>query len=707
MPIEQETAAASAVDSLCPYCGVGCQIRYHLAGDRIAWAEAIDGPANHGRLCVKGRFGWDYVHHPDRLTAPLIRREDAPKEAAPANPRAQFREAGWDEALDRAAEGFRRIKETAGPRALGGFGTAKGSNEEAYLVQKLIRTGFGTNSVDHCARLCHSSSVVALFDQIGSGGVTAAFTQCDKADVLMVVGTNTPRSPPVAASFFRRAVRRGAKMIVIDPRRSEMADDAEIAITHRPGSDIALFNAMAHVVLEEGLQDTAFIENRTTGFPAFRDAVLEFAPESVADATGVPAATIRAAARLYAGANAAMVFWGMGVTQHVHGVRNAHSLINLALISGHVGRPGTGLHPLRGQNNVQGVSDMALLPNFLPGYGLVAKAEMRDRFVAAWGAAVPEEPGLTIVEMINGAAAGVVRGLYFVGENPAMSDPDANHVRHALTQLDHLVVQDIFLTETANYADVVLPAAALLEKWGSFTNTNRQIQISRPVVAPPEGARQDWWITQELARRLGLGWSYSGPADVWEEARSLWPAIAGVPWSRLERDGWCQYPCTSELEPGKDVLFGDRFPTADGLAKLVPVAPGEPDERPDGDYPFVFITGRVLEHWHTGAMTRRSAVLEATDPAAALYVSEDVLRRIGLKIGDPVRIASRRGAIIAACRVDPGLPQGAVFMPFCFAEAAANLLTNSALDPQSKIPEYKYCAVRLVPASFPPSKNKN
>ena len=706
MPLDEgKTGAGRAVDSLCPYCGVGCQIRYHLTGDRISWAEAIDGPANRGRLCVKGRFGWDYVHHPDRLTVPLIRRDDAPKAVAPADPLAQFREAGWDEALDRAADGFRRIKESVGPLALGGFGTAKGSNEEAYLVQKLIRTGFGTNSVDHCARLCHSSSVVALFDQIGSGGVTAAFTQCDNADVLMVVGTNSARSHPVAASFFRRAVRRGAKMIVIDPRRSEMADDAEIAIAHRPGSDIALLNAMAHVVLEEGLHDSAFIENRTTGFAAFRDSVQDFAPESVEAATGVPAETIRAAARLYAGANAAMVFWGMGVTQHVHGVRNARSLINLALISGHVGRPGTGLHPLRGQNNVQGVSDMALLPNFLPGYGLVAKEEARDRFSAAWGATVPEEPGLTIVEMINGAACGSMRGLYFVGENPAMSDPDANHVRHALTCLDHLVVQDIFLTETAWYADVVLPAAALLEKWGSFTNTNRQIQISRPVVDPPGEARQDWWITQEIARRLGLDWSYSGPGDVWEEARSLWPAIAGVPWARLERDGWCQYPCAEEGAPGKDVLFGDRFPTADGLAKLVPVAPGEPDERPDDDYPLIFITGRVLEHWHTGAMTRRSAVLEAADPEPMLYVSEGDLRRLDLTIGQPVRIASRRGAVTAACRVDPGLPDGAVFMPFCFAEAAANLLTNAALDPQSKIPEYKYCAVRIeADSTLPDSK---
>ncbi len=698
MPLDRETGGEGrAVDSLCPYCGVGCQIRYHLSGDRIAWAEAIDGPANRGRLCVKGRFGWDYIYHPDRLTAPLIRRAGATKGVAPADPRAQFREASWEEALDRAADGFRQIKDTQGPQALGGFGTAKGSNEEAYLVQKLIRTGFGTNSVDHCARLCHSSSVVALFDQIGSGGVTAAFTQCDNADVLMVVGTNSARSHPVAASFFRRAVRRGAKMIVIDPRRSEMAEDAEIVVTHRPGSDIALFNALAHVVLEEGLHDCDFIENRTTGFAEFQESVKACTPESAEQETGIPAGTIRAVARLYAGAGAAMVFWGMGVTQHVHGVSNARGLINLALICGHVGRPGTGLHPLRGQNNVQGVSDMALLPNFLPGYGLVAKPEVRARFAEAWGSPVPEAPGLTIVEMINGSADGSVRGLYFVGENPAMSDPDANHVRNSLTQLDHLVVQDIFLTETAWYADVVLPAAALLEKSGSFTNTNRQIQISRPVTPPPGEARQDWWITQELGRRLGLDWTYEGPGDVWEEARALWPAIAGVPWSRLARDGWCQYPCASEDEPGRDVLFGDRFPTADGLAKLVPVEPGTPDELPDEDYPFVFITGRVLEHWHTGAMTRRSAVLDAADPEPGLYVGEADLQRLGLTIGDEVRVISRRGEIVAACRVDPGLPAGAVFMPFCFAEAAANLLTNAALDPQSKIPEYKYCAVRLEP----------
>ena len=688
------------VDSLCPYCGVGCQVRYHLEDERVAWAEGLDGPSNHGRLCVKGRFGWDYASHPDRLTRPLIRRDGAAKHAEiSGDPMAQFREASWEEALDRAAAGFARIKETAGPEALAGFGSAKGSNEEGYLFQRLIRSGFGTNSVDHCARLCHSSSLVALIDQIGSGGVTATFTQCDNANVMMVVGSNPVRNHPVAAAFFRRAKRRGAKLIVVDPRASEMAEEADLVISHRPGSDVALFNAFAQVIIEEELHDAVFLRQRTKGFEEFRDSVRRYTPEAVEDRTGIPPARIREAARMFGRAKSAMIFWGMGITQHIHGVRNARTLVNLGLLTGNVGRPGCGLHPLRGQNNVQGVCDMGLLPGLLPGYAAVAKAEERARFEKVWaGETIPEKPGQTMIELMNAAGEGLVTGMFFMGENPAMSDPDSHHVRLALARLEHLVVQDIFLTETAWHADVVLPASSLLEKWGSYTNTNRHIQISRPLTEPPGDARQDWWILQQLANRLGLDWRFSHPREIWEEVRSLWPAIKGVSWARLERDGWCQYPCAAEGEAGKDVLFGDRFPTADGLGKLVPVAAVEPAELTDAAYPLVLITGRILEHWHTGAMTRRSAVLDAIEPGPLIYLSESDLPRYGVAAGEPVRLLSRRGEITAKCRIDPGLSAGTVFMPFCYAEAAANLLTNAALDPQSKIPEFKYCAVRLLPA---------
>jgi formate dehydrogenase major subunit len=688
-----------AVDSLCPYCGVGCQIRYHLDDDgRIRWAEGIDGPANHGQLCVKGRFGWDYATHRDRLTVPLVRRDDAPKTPAPANPMSQFREASWDEALDRAANGFKEISALHGPRSLGAFGTAKGSNEEAYLLQKLVRTGFGTNSIDHCARLCHSSSVVALFDQIGSGGVTASFTQCENADVIVIVGANPCRNHPVAAAFFRRAVRSGAFLIVIDPRYGETAEMADLALVPHPGTDITLLNAMAHVICAEGLIDQDFLDARVDGFDAFKAAVTEATPEDASIVCGVAADNIREAARRLGCANAAMIFWGMGVTQHIHGVANARALVNLGLITGNVGRPGTGLHPLRGQNNVQGVSDMGLLPNFLPGYARTDKEKDRERFAESWGASVPDDDGRTIVEMINGAADGTVRGLYFMGENPAMSDPDAGQVRKALCQLDHLVVQDLFLTESAWFADVILPAGSMLEKWGSFTNTNRQIQISRPVFEPPGQARQDIWILQQLARRFGLAWDYGGPRDVWEEIRRVWPAVSGIPWDTLETDGWHQYPAVKAGEPGVDVLFGDRFPTETGRAKLVPVNQTSPAEEPDEDYPYVFMTGRLLEHWHTGVLSRRSQVLDWLEPEAVVFVAPEIANTLNLSIGDPVAISSRRGSISARLRVDPGLSYGTIFMPFCFTEAAANLLTNSALDPQSKIPEYKYCAVSLSSA---------
>ncbi len=684
------------VDSLCPYCGVVCQVRYHLTDGRIAWAEGIDGPSNHGRLCVKGRFGWDYAFHPDRLTVPLVRREDAPKTPNPADPTGQFREATWAEALDYAAQGFLAVKERYGPGALGGFGTAKGSNEEGYLFQKLIRTGFGTNSVDHCARLCHSSSVVALIDQLGSGAATAAYTQIENADVALVVGVNPSRSFPVAASIFKRAARmRDVKLIVADPRFSEFAEQADIVITHRPGTDVPLFNAMAHVLVTEGLCDEEFMQTRVTGSEAFRRSIEPWSPEAVEELCGVPASLIREAARVYGHARAAITLWGVGITQHVHGVRNVRCLVNLALLTGNIGRPGTGLHPMRGQNNVQGVSDMGVLTTFLPGYARVSDPAERARFEHAWGAAIPAGPGLTIVEMINVAALGEIRGLYFMGENPAMSDPDAGHVREALCRLDHLVVQDIFLTETAALADVVLPTTSMFEKWGSFTNTNRQVQLSRPVLPAPGDARQDLWVLQEMARRLGLKWSYVHPSEIWDEVRSLWPAVRGIRWERLERHGWCQYPCISEEGQGEDVLFGERCDTHDGRAKLVPVEPIGPAETTDESYPYILITGRILEHWHTGVMTRRSQVLDELEPEAFLCINGLDLTALGASIGDELRIASRRGAITAKARLDDGLPDGTIFMPFCYAEAAANMLTNSALDPESKIPEYKYAAVRI------------
>jgi formate dehydrogenase major subunit len=690
-----------SVPSLCPYCGVGCQVTYHEQGGRITHVTGRNGPANLGRLCVKGRFGIDYVHNRQRLTVPLIRREGAPKSGAatvdPEDWSATFREATWEEALDAAAAGLRRVRDRLGGDGLAGFGSAKGSNEEAYLFQKLVRTGFGTNNVDHCTRLCHASSVAALLEMIGSGAVSNPFADVRHSDVFMVVGANPPVNHPVAATFMKNAIERGAKLILLDPRATELARFATHSFQFRPGTDVALLNAMLHTIITEDLVDHDFIGDRTEGFDALRQGIAAYAPETMEAICGIPADEIRAAARLYATADAAMIFWGMGVSQHTHGTDNARCLINLALVTGQVGRRGTGLHPLRGQNNVQGASDMGLIPMFLPDYQKVADPEARARFEEAWGASLRPEPGLTVVEIMDAVLRGEIRGMYIMGENPAMSDPDLAHARDALAALDWLVVQEIFLTETAAFADIILPASAFPEKTGTFTNTDRRVQLGRQVLDPPGQARQDLWIVQELARRIGLDWTYNGPADVFAEIRRCTPSMAGITWDRLEREHAVTYPCPEEGDPGSEVIFEDRFPTDSGRGRLrvVDYTPGA--EPPDREYPLVLITGRLLEHWHTGAMTRRATVLDAIEPVPMVSLHPDEVRRLGVDPGDPITLETRRGSVAALVRADPGVPVGAVFLPFCYVEAPANLMTNPKLDPYGKIPEFKYCAVRLRP----------
>ncbi|MFA7431719.1 MAG: formate dehydrogenase subunit alpha, partial [Rhodospirillaceae bacterium] len=689
--------ADRTVESLCPYCGVGCQLTYHVKDDRLLKVEGRDGEANQNRLCVKGRFGFDYIHHPHRLTTPLIRRDGAPKELVdPANPFTHFREATWDEALDRAASGLLRIRDTDGGSALAGFGSAKGSNEEAYLFQKLVRTGFATNNVDHCTRLCHASSVAALMETIGSGATTAPVREVENADCIVVIGANPTVNHPVAATYIKAAARRGAHLIVLDPRGNNgLARHASAMLRFRPGSDVALLNALMQVIVTEGLHDRAYIDAHTEGFEALRAHLAPFTPEAVTDACGIPPDTLRDVARTIATAQAAMIFWGMGVSQHVHGTDNARCLIALALLCGHVGKPGAGLHPLRGQNNVQGASDAGLIPMMFPDYRRVADAPARSALEALWGAPLQGVPGMTVVEILTAAEAGRIKGMLIMGENPAMSDPDLNHARKALATLDHLVVQDLFLTETASFADVVLPASAFPEKTGTFTNTDRKVQMGRAALAPPGEARQDLWILQQLARRLGLGWEITGPAEVFAEMRRAMPSHAGITWDRLEREGCVTYPCPTEDAPGQPILFATGFPTESGRGKLVPAHALPPDERPDAEYPMILTTGRILEHWHTGSMTRRSEALDALQPNAACHLAPEVLESLGLEAGGMVRLTTRRGSITLAARAEPGLPHDVVFLPFCYAEAAANLLTNAALDPYGKIPELKFCAVRV------------
>ncbi len=689
------------VDTVCPYCGVGCLITLHVKDDKMLYVDGRDGPANQNRLCVKGRFGFDYVAHPHRLTRPLIRRDDAPKAADiqidPAEPWSHFREASWDEALDAAAAGLKTVLERDGSPALAGFGSAKGSNEEAYLFQKLVRTGFGTNNVDHCTRLCHASSVAALMEGIGSGAVTAPFTAAAEAECIIVIGARPEQNHPVAATFLKNAAKRGAKLIVMDPRGHSMACYATHMLQFKPGRDVALLNAMLHTIIEEDLVDEQYIQAHTEGFEELKERIKEFSPETMAEICGIDAATIREVARTYATARASIIFWGMGISQHVHGTDNARCLISLALMTGHVGRPGTGLHPLRGQNNVQGASDAGLIPWVYPDYRAVNDEGVRTVFQDFWGKELDPERGLTVVEIMNAVLAGQIKAMYIMGENPAMSDPDQSHAREALARLEHLVVQDIFLTETAWHADVILPASAAFEKTGTFTNTNRQVQLGRQAFEPPGEARQDWWLIQEIARRLGLDWNYGHPSDVFAEMAEIMPSLDNITWERLEREDSVTYPCDAPDRPGNEIMFAEGFPTASRRGRIVPTELVPPDELPDDDYPMVLTTGRMLEHWHTGAMTRRSATLDALEPEAVVSLNANDIGRLGINPGDLVEVATRRGRIVLKVRQDHDVPAGVVFIPFCFAEAAANLLTNPQLDPYGKIPEFKFCAARVEP----------
>jgi formate dehydrogenase major subunit len=692
------------VHSVCPYCGVGCQLTYNIKDNKILSVDGRDGPSNHKRLCVKGRYGFDYVNHKQRLTKPLIRKEGVAKSAElamdPANPLEYFREATWDEALDLAAAKLKQIRDRdgarAGRKALCGFGSAKGSNEEAYLFQKLIRTGFGSNNVDHCTRLCHASSVAALMEGVNSGAVSNQVNDVANAEVIFVIGANPTSNHPVAATWIKNAVKNGATLILADPRRGDLARHAAHYLQFKPDTDVGLLNAMMHTIVHEGLVDEAFILSRTIGYEELKRNVAHYSPEAMAPVCGIPAETIRAVARAYAKAASSIILWGMGISQHIHGTDNARCLIALCMMTGQIGRPGTGLHPLRGQNNVQGASDSGLIPMFYPDYQRVNDDDARARFEKLWGTTLDPQPGLTVVEIMDAVHTGDIRGMYIMGENPAMSDPDAHHARAALAKLECLVVQEIFLTETCYHADVILPATAWPEKTGTVTNTDRMVQMGRPALTPPGEAKEDLWIIQELARRMGLDWQYSGARDVFNEMRLAMNSIAGITWERLEAESCVTYPCEQEGDPGAPVVFIDKFPTASGRAKLVPADIIPAAEQPDREFPFVLITGRQLEHWHTGAITRRASVLDAIEPVPVASVHPLDLDAIGAKPGDVVTVESRRGIISLYARADDGTPRGAVFVPFCYYEAAANLLTNPALDPFGKIPEFKYCAVKLM-----------
>jgi formate dehydrogenase major subunit len=692
-----------SVDSVCPYCGVGCQLTYHIKDDKLLYVSGKNGPANQNRLCVKGRFGFDYVHNPQRLVKPMIRKDGVPKvphEAIdPANPWTHFREATWEEALDRAAGGLRTIRDRDGSGALAGFGSAKGSNEEAYLFQKLVRTGFGTNNVDHCTRLCHASSVAALMEGVGSAAVSATFNECKNSEVIVVIGANPTENHPVAATFFKQAAKRGAQLFVMDPRGQALKRHASHMLQFKNGTDVAMLNGILNTIVTEKLYDEQYIQTYVEGFPAFAESIKEFTPEEMAPICGIEADELRTVARKFARAKSAIIFWGMGVSQHTHGTDNARCLIALSLITGQIGRPGTGLHPLRGQNNVQGASDAGLIPMFFPDYKSVENEEIRAKYEAVWGTKLDPKRGLTVVEIMDAIHADQIKGMYIMGENPAMSDPDLNHARFALAHLEHLVVQDLFLTETAVYADVVLPASAWPEKDGTVTNTNRQVQMGRQALPLPGETKWDWWITQEIGRRIGLPWNYTHPSELYTEMAALMPSLDNISWERVAREDAVTYPSDAPDKPGRDVVFDKGFPRPGGFGKLVAAKLLPPDEMPDDEYPFILTTGRQLEHWHTGAMTRRASTLDALEPGPIAALSRGTIAKLGIRPGDFVRVTTRRGVVELAARQDESVPDGVVFIPFAYVEAAANLLTNPALDPFGKIPEFKYCAARVEAAS--------
>ena len=752
------------VDSVCPFCGVGCLLTYNVKDNKIVSVDGRDGPANHSRLCVKGRFGFDYAHSPQRLTMPLIRKAGVTKDPVAlqnlnrntADWSEVFREASWEEALALTSGTLTRLRDTHGKKALAGFGCAKGSNEEAYLFQKLVRTGFGSNNVDHCTRLCHASSVAALLEGVGSGAVSNQVNDVANSDMIFIIGANPTANHPVAATFMKNAAKNGAKIVLADPRITDIGKHAWRTLQFKADTDVAMLNALIYTVIDEGLEDKDFISKRVNNYEALRENVKGYSPEAMAPICGIPAQTLREVARAFAKAKGAMILWGMGISQHVHGTDNARCLIALCTVTGQIGKPGSGLHPLRGQNNVQGASDAGLIPMMFPNYQSVTDKAAHAWFENFWDTKLDDQPGYTMIEIMDKILAPEsdphkIRGMYIMGENPAMSDPDLNHARHALVSLEHLVVQDIFMTETAWLADVVLPATAWPEKTGTVTNTDRMVQLGKQAIDPPGQAKPDLWIIQQMARHMGLDWDYGAAAPgrpkqgtapsglepaapilleqdwtgdrgeasreprparpraahevasvgamtaaVYDEMRrAMHTAIAGITWERLERESSVTYPCLSAEDPGAPTVFIDRFDTKDGRVQLVPADIIPANERPDADYPFVLITGRQLEHWHTGSMTRRATVLDAIEPMATASMCGADLLALGVQEGDVITVQSRRGEVVIHVRRDDGTPQGAVYIPFAYYEAAANLLTNDALDPFGKIPEFKYCAVAI------------
>ena len=693
---KHEKQASHEVKTICPYCGVGCSLYLGIRGNEIVTVRGDkDSPVNHGGLCVKGRFGFDFVKHTDRLTKPMIRNEGRRKDIkVDGNFREVFREASWEEALGLVAKRLAQIKEKHGPDSIGVLSSAKFTNEENYLVQKFTRAVLGTNNVDHCARLCHASTVVGAIAAFGDGAMSNSIADFAKSDLLFIIGSNTTECHPIIGRTIRPGVKyRGTKLIVADPRAIELSNLATIRLPHKPGSDVALLNAMMNVIISEGLHDSKFIEERTEGFEELAETVKGYTPKIAEKITGVPQTDIVEAAHMFASAERAAILYGMGITQHITGTDNVKSIANLLMLTGNMGREGTGFSPLRGQNNVQGACDMGALPNVYPGYQKVDSPDVKLKFEKAWGCSLSEKPGLAVTEMVESAYQGELKAMYVIGENPLMSEPSLEHARQAMEHLEFIVVQDIFPTDTAVIADVILPAAVFAEKDGTFTNTERRVQKLRKAVDPPGEAKPDWEILSALAERMGYASEYHNTEDIMEEIASVAPIYGGIHHDRLDEYG-LQWPCRDREHPGTPMLHQGQFTRGRGKFHAIEYKP--PAESVSEGFPLILTTGRVLEHWHTGSMSRRSEVLDKLHPGGKVDIHPDDALNLGIVDGDMVTLASERGKIETEVHVTDKTAPGLAFMAFHWSESPANILTNNALDPVAKIPEFKVSAVRAV-----------
>lgn len=673
------------VETVCNYCGCGCGFDFNIKEGKVVKVTSNPESVVNGiNLCVKGRFGYDYIHREDRLTTPLIKKNG------------KFEKTSWKEALQLIGNKFKQIKKENGSDSLAVLSSAKCTNEENYLLMKFARAVLGTNNIDHCARLCHSATVAGLAQAFGSGAMTNSIKEIANASVIYLTGSNTTENHPIIALEIKKAVtKNGAKLIVADPREIELAEYATIWMRQRPGTDVALFNGLMNVIINEGLEDKEFIAQRTEGYEELKKTVLKYTPELVEKITGVQAEDIRKAARIYATASTVSLIYSMGITQHTTGTDNVLSTSNIAMLTGNVGKESTGVNPLRGQSNVQGACDLGALPNVYSSYQKVTDPQIRDKFSKAWKVDLSNKVGLTVVEILNAAYEGKIKGMFIMAENPAMSDPDLNHAREALKRVEFLVVSDVFMTETTELADVILPGVTIAEKEGTITNTERRVQIIRKAIEPLGNSKTEWQMICELAQKMGYNMTYNSPEEIMEEIASLTPIYGGMHYNRLDKAG-LQWPCFDANHPGTKYLHKDKFTR--GKGKFFAVEFKEAVELPDEEYPLILTTGRVLYHFHTGTVTRRSKGLDEIYPEALVEINPEDAKELKIEDGEFVEVTSRRGKIKAKAKVTEKSVKGVVFMSFHFHEAAANLLTNAALDPIAKIPEYKVCAVKVKKA---------